>query len=178
MAAATFTFTGPNGSDPVQHILRLQTALDPTVGDGLWAGMFLRSRIRQRTAQGRDVQGQSFAPYTEKYAAAKARRLGHASTVDLFGAIQHPHMLNQLQVSCGGTYASGPMGPFDAARPAKIFEIGLWDDDAAARGRAHDEGAGHQPVRHWFGISDEDARLMENGLAERMTLRAQRVLGP
>lgn len=38
---------------------------DATVGDALYAGQRQRTRILQRTAQGVDVDGRKFAPYSE-----------------------------------------------------------------------------------------------------------------
>ena len=64
---ASVTFTGPGGSNPVDHILHIAGALQPTAGDGLAAGQFLRSRILERTAQGQDVDHVSFTPYAENH---------------------------------------------------------------------------------------------------------------
>src|SRR5678815_1873834 len=59
------TFIGPGGEDPVTHILSIQSALVPTVGDGLYAGQLLRAKILERTAQGVDVDGIAFVPYAD-----------------------------------------------------------------------------------------------------------------
>jgi hypothetical protein len=59
------TFTGPGGSDPGASIRATIHALStPTVGDQLYVGQIFRSRIRQRTLSGVDVNGVPFAPYS------------------------------------------------------------------------------------------------------------------
>lgn len=67
MAAAGATFTGPNGRDPQTAIrAELQALVTPTTGDLLYVGQIWRARIRTRTFEGMDVNGQPFAPYSTK----------------------------------------------------------------------------------------------------------------
>jgi hypothetical protein len=61
------TFTGPGGSDPSVTIHGEIEALSTiTAGDMLLAGQIFRTKIRQRTAAGVDVDGAPFAPYSER----------------------------------------------------------------------------------------------------------------
>src|SRR5579863_9082562 len=61
------TFTGPGGADPLFVVHGEVEALTLiTTGDMLLCGQLFRTRIRQRTAAGIDVDGSPFAPYSEK----------------------------------------------------------------------------------------------------------------
>lgn len=59
------------------------------------AGRLARELIIRRTQQGRDVQGQTFAPYSEGYAKRKAAELG-PGPVDLTVSGQ---MLNGIEIT-------------------------------------------------------------------------------
>lgn len=64
---ASATFTGPQGQDPVSAIHMTVDALTTiTQGDLLYVGQVFRSRIRQRTFSGVDVNNAPFAPYSER----------------------------------------------------------------------------------------------------------------
>lgn len=149
-----FTFTGPNGQRPSEFILKLAGAASPTVGEALYAGQALRTRIRQRTAQGIDAFGAPFAPYSESYRKRKVLMLGSSDTVDLFGMDQHPHMLNAIVVESGNVLAvsGSEMGELFGIEmdpgtvsgndvPATIVSLVIHDGPEAERARAHNEGA-------------------------------------
>ena len=62
--AANATFTGPGGADAGASIRATVAALSTvTAGDLLYVGELYRSRIRERTFAGIDVNGAPFAPY-------------------------------------------------------------------------------------------------------------------
>jgi hypothetical protein len=62
--AASATFVGPGGADAGTSIRATVAALTViTVGDLLFVGEVYRSRIRERTFAGIDVNGAPFAPY-------------------------------------------------------------------------------------------------------------------
>ncbi len=63
---AGIAFTAPGGGDPVQHMLRVGRAAQPTTGDALYAGENQRTRILSRTERGVDYQDAPFAPYSTK----------------------------------------------------------------------------------------------------------------
>ncbi|GAC1496099.1 MAG: hypothetical protein NVS1B6_00890 [Steroidobacteraceae bacterium] len=199
MATATYPlFVGPGGTDPVQHIRSFETAVMPTVGDCVYAGQLLRARIRQRTAEGVDVDGMPFAAYSEPYRKRKIARLGHADTVDLFGFAQHPHMLNTMIVRCGSTElpANQPAeaDPFALDIPATLFQLGYYGEEAV-RARVHNEGAEVRtafgtgkgkpkpggrstftmPRRHHFDANGDDVDLMGFAIRDRMLQRALRL---
>lgn len=61
------TFLGPNGSNPSTAIRAMVTALsEASVGDLMFVGQGYRSRIRQRTFSGIDVNGAPFTPYSTR----------------------------------------------------------------------------------------------------------------
>ena len=148
-------FTGPNGTNPAEYILKLAHEAQPTVSDALFAGQALRTRIRERTAAGVDYMGQPFVDYADSTRREKIRHLGHADTVDLFGYRQHPHMLNAIQVTSGNQIgmSGADIGELfgiemdtsasadgDSA-PASIVSLVIPDGPEAVRARAHNEGA-------------------------------------
>ena len=173
---ASITFTAPNGGDPVAQIIQLKTALTPTVGDCLYAGHVLRTKIYERTLAGTDVDGVAFSPYSEKYAARKSKKLGHGR-IDLFGFQNHVHMLNALTVRAAGSSLSLQDNPPDESgesTPENEILVGVtWASDIETRARVHNEGSSRMPVRHWLGANSEDISLMEVGIGERMILRAR-----
>ncbi len=138
--ASLINFTGPGGVDPTTYILNLKNLATPTAADCLLAGQFSRARIRERTAQGVDSQGVQFAPYSEGYARQKSKYLGHSDSVDLFGYQNHPHMLNSIMVSVNGQmFGENTAGAGN--QPTTLFQIGIYDNEAAARAQVHNEGA-------------------------------------
>jgi len=61
------TFLGPNGAPASAAIRATVAALGTiTVGDLLYVGQGYKSRIRERTFAGTDVNGAPFAPYSER----------------------------------------------------------------------------------------------------------------
>jgi hypothetical protein len=65
--SAAAVFIAPGGGDAVTAIRReLHALTTPTEGDLLHVGQIFRSRIRQRTFQGIDVNGAPFAPYSQR----------------------------------------------------------------------------------------------------------------
>jgi hypothetical protein len=134
------SFTGPGNSDPVAHFLKIRNAANVTIGDCLWAGQFLRTRIRQRTASGIDVNEVAFAPYSKGYAARKVKELGHAD-VDLFGFARGVHMLNAMLVKAGGQELSDYSGSATTdTQSSDLFTLGIYDEELATRARVHNEG--------------------------------------
>ena len=63
--ASEATFRTTSGGTPVDLILKLRKAAQPTEGDLLYAGQRQRTRILDRTARGVDADGHPFAPYSE-----------------------------------------------------------------------------------------------------------------
>ena len=68
MDDATFPFSDPfRGEDARLAVRYMVRALSTTtVGDMMYIGQVYRSRIRQRTLAGIDVNGASFTPYSTK----------------------------------------------------------------------------------------------------------------
>lgn len=60
------TFKGPSGKSPMEFILELAKDALPTEGDAIYAAQRQRSRILERTANGVDVDGAPFEPYSTK----------------------------------------------------------------------------------------------------------------
>ena len=188
MADSAITFTGPGGVDPMSHILHLEQLARPTTADCLLAGQYLRTRIRERTASGVDADGVSFPAYSEAYAAEKGKHLGHADIVDLFGWSQHPHMLNSIVVSIDGqAFEDGSVIADD--RPVNLFQVGIYDEEAAMRAQVHNEGATvgtrrgakkskkpnrgsfAMPRRHFFDANHDDLVNMERIIGENIDAR-------
>lgn len=231
------TFTGPGGGDPGASIHATIHALTtPTVGDLLYIGQAFRSRIRERTGRGVDVNGVPFQGYStkgpyyfypnrdvgstrgvsgtrsasqsqvnkarataaagrfsktgklgqrtpfgiryESYAAAHAAH-GRAG-VTLYGLESHPHMLDSMLIKAGGNEvpASGdapdfgsPFTAFEGNTPATDLHIGFYGSEAA-RAKGNNEGNGKVPKREFFALNQEDLRLGEAALAERLEARA------
>lgn len=175
--ASSIQFTGPGGSDPVAYILNLEHLAAPVAADCLLAGQFLRAKIRERTAAGVDAQGVSFVPYSESYARQKTKNLGHADIVDLFGADQHPHMLNSIMVSINGEmFGDNAGGAGD--QPTTLFQVGIYDEQAAMRANVHNQGAtirtragsGKTQVRSFAGARRSKQPFLRGSLA---TLKAK-----
>lgn len=191
------------GSDATRYISDIFDALKFTTGDGIFCGQIIRTRIVERTNSGRDSDGNSFAPYSDKYAAAKEKKLGHTN-IDLFGADSHPHMLNGIDVRCGGSVAGSndnmPPDTNTLTTHAESFQVGIYDEELAQRASLHNEGGqmrtrlgnsrnpkykprpnaqsiANMPRRHFFDVNSDDVQLIENKVAERMEIRAKRAAG-
>lgn len=124
-------------------------------------------------------------PYGIRYASYGAMKaaLGR-STVDLFGAEQHTHMLNCLLVKCGGVelpqsadaflHDTGEMAAFEQNQPASQLALGFYGPEAE-RAKGHNEGVPSRglPKREFFGLSQEDLQIGERAIVQRMTIRAR-----
>lgn len=118
---ATATFLGPGNSNPADHFIRLAERLNPTEGDLLLAGNYLRGEIRDRTFRDESVEGGSFAPYSPGYAAKKGQ-----TNVDLYSRGPSKHMLDGLMVKAD----------------ADSISVGIFgDEEMATRAQVHNEGA-------------------------------------
>ena len=60
------SFRTKSGKDPAEAVMKIRKALVVTEGDLLYAGQRQRTRILDRTGRGVDVNGQAFAPYSQK----------------------------------------------------------------------------------------------------------------
>jgi hypothetical protein len=128
-----------------------------TEADRRFGGQFIRSRIADRTAQGVDVDGQPFAPYSAGYAKRKAKAEGRVDQVDLYGFLHHPHMMNLI-----------------LTRPTEAgFEVGFWGEEAV-RAEALNEGLGHQVERRFFAASEQDVAEVRDAIGTRIAARMQR----
>jgi hypothetical protein len=78
------SFTARDGKDPVQSVIDLfHSAKQPSPEQMKMAGDKQKQRIKERTAQGVDVNGQAFAPYSNRYAKIRAKRGLRVSPPDL-----------------------------------------------------------------------------------------------
>ncbi len=183
------SFLTDSGEDPGRHILKIEAATRATTGDLLNAGQILRTRIRERTAQGIDANGAPFAAYSPGYAKRKNAALG-SSVVDLFGYENHPHMLNALVVRVNGQEFSGDGMLSFSSDPAELLQVGFWDDEAATKAFVHNTGAEvptrgtkkkgargsfNMPQREFFAASSEDLRLMEQSVVQRIETRLRSI---
>jgi hypothetical protein len=136
------------------------------------AGM---GRIKRRTGQGKDVDGAPFAPYSTRYAKQRrqAGRNDKPVTLLLSGA-----MLASMQVVQGGpdkvllgfTGTAAATRFTKAVRPRKDRRTGakITHSVSASTARVanalkaqwNDKGEGHNPRRHFFGLSQEDRRAL------------------
>lgn len=60
------SFRSGSGQDPVERLLKIRKAMQPTEGDLLYAGQRQRTRILERTERGVDVDEHPFKPYSTK----------------------------------------------------------------------------------------------------------------
>lgn len=178
MASSIPSFSGPGGVDAATHILNLAAAARPTVAEVLYAGQRQETRIVQRTLAGKDVDGNSFAPYSPNYAKRKARA-GHSTTVNLFGTENHPHMMNRIVVLVG---------------TADLLQLAFQGEESV-RARVHNEGASirtrsaaagrkkkkgrrssfKMPRRHFWDASVAEVREMVNDLGQAINARLKTV---
>lgn len=116
----------------------------------------------------------------DSYAAAKAAQ--GRGNVDLFGLVQHPHMLNAMVVKAGGAeidqagegfFGGGSeLDAFGQSTPTSQLHIGFYGEEAE-RAKGHNEGTKHLPRRHFFDASADDLKLMSDAMGQRMLARAK-----
>jgi hypothetical protein len=147
----TATFTAPNGAAPAEHIRQIQLALVPAESALLYALERQKTRILQRTAAGVDADGNAFTPYSAAYAKRKSK-YRDPSTVDLRGR-NAPHMLQDIH--------SEITGPNEIA-------LRIYSERDAVIARAHNEGDGRMPRRHWFDVDEagQDIAAMEQDIGQ------------
>ena len=113
----------------------------------------------------------------DSYAAAKAAH--GRSNVDLFGMVQHPHMMNAMIVKAGGSEldmsadmlaGATDMDAFSQHEPCSQMHVGFYGEEAG-RAWGHNEGTKHLPRRHFFDASPEDWRIMGEAMLNRMCIR-------
>jgi hypothetical protein len=126
-----------------------------TAADRMFGAQFIRSRILDRTAQGVDFEGSAFEGYSASYAKQKRKAGGRTDQVDLYGFLQHPHMLNAM---LGRVTEPG-------------FQVGFYNDEEADRARWNNEGMGRLPVRHFFDATEQDRTDVREAIGARITAR-------
>jgi hypothetical protein len=136
--------------------------LELTEQDMREAGELLLRRIRTRTESGVDVNGAGFANYSPGYADRKRAELGH-SRVDLTVS---GRMLNDMQVT-GTTKTTATISFVSQGGGASG---GTFIQRSRSLGAA-DKAAYNNPTREFFGASDEDERLIAEGLERLLTAR-------
>jgi hypothetical protein len=142
MADSKVTFLSSSGVNPMQA---LEDALkaQPSEEAMLYAGARQITRIRERTAQGLDVNGAPFTPYTKAYAKVRTKKGRNVTPVDL---LMSGRLMDSLQVE---------------VRSETEFAITVQDADAAIYGRAHNEGLGNLPQRRFFDTSADEIAEMQ-----------------
>lgn len=139
-------------------------------------------RIKRRTGQGVDVNGQAFEPYSARYAAQrkKAGRNASPPTLLLTGA-----MLGSMQVlSNDGERAvigfAGSSAKVRFARRARksgksahTFRETNAQIPNAMKALWNDKGSGEVPRRHFFGLSGEDRRELVKTALRRLVAIAR-----
>jgi hypothetical protein len=76
-------FTTSSGGDPEHELLQLFRQSMPTSADMIRAADGQIARIKTRTAEGRDVNGVPFEPYTPQYSKTRTKRGLSVTPVDL-----------------------------------------------------------------------------------------------
>jgi hypothetical protein len=131
--------------------------------------------------KGKDKRRAGVGIRYDSYAAAKSAH--GRSNVDLFGMVQHPHMMNAMIVKAGGSELDmsadlvagiGDMDAFSQHEPCSQMHVGFYGEEAE-RARSHNEGTKHLPRRHFFDASPEDLQIMTTAMANRMLARAATV---
>lgn len=183
------SFTGPAGTDPAAHFALFLHDLEPTEGDLLLAGQYLRNQVRDRTFRGESLDGGSFTPYSEEYAKRKGQ-----TNVDLFSRGPSNHMLNALQVRAPMELREIELGIFgdeELATRARIHNEGGEVRTRLGRGGRVDLGASRRsgveirkqkkggkpystmPKREWLGARQEDVDEMGRIIVDSITARVQ-----
>lgn len=111
-------------------------------------GNTLRANIQARTRQGVDADGQPFEPYSEGYAAAKAKQ-GASSRVNLTSTQAGRHMMTDLKVTVQTERNPRVVIDFATSEKAKLahFHMGEGKVDREFFGmNEHDEDQARQIV--------------------------------
>ena len=137
------------------------------------AGRYKKTgKVGQRTRLGIKYEG---------YGAAKAAH-GRA-TVDLFGLVQHAHMMNAMIVKAGGAEVDqasadflndngSELDAFTRNTVCSTLHVGFYGEEAE-RAKGHNEGTKHLPRRRFFDASADDLKLMTDAMGQRMMARAK-----
>jgi len=81
----------------VRKMLRMEKAVESKILMGQ-IGEFIKFKIKSRTQEGKDVEGQPFKPYAESYAAYRAK---HGHSVDKVNLTFHGTMMSAIDYSAG-----------------------------------------------------------------------------
>lgn len=143
------SFTAQDGKDPVRSLQDFISQGLPNPAKFPEAGQQQITRIKNRTAQGVDVNGRTFAPYSEKYAKLRAKRGQRVSPPDLRGS---GRLLDEMNVEVLNDHQ---------------FAIHLGSGDAAQIAAALNDGTAHMPARHFFATSPQELRQMMEAIVEK-----------
>ena len=140
------TSRGGGLGDIVSRLNRLQSLVEPSPEDLLELGNVMWEANQDRTARGVDARGQTFQPYTRKYALYKAKHGGSTNPVDLMGVGRSPeHMLVEMEV-----WSDNP-------NEVKIGFLNKASFSAMkALGHIHGFIERNLPVRRFLGIHSDD----------------------
>lgn len=140
------TFETVNGGDPDKALTDLFRNILPTADRMQAAAAAQIARIRHRTQQGVDVDGNPFAPYAESTVKQRTRKGLSSSPVDL-------------------TVSGAMLGAMETEiRSDTEFAIAVNDADIAIRGQAINEGTSRMPQRRFFDTSTDELALMRDEL--------------
>ena len=116
-------------------------------------GLAAERIIRKRTREGLDVHGDPFAPYSESYADRRERKELPTGTVNLQFSL-YDGMLTTL---------TSEVGP-------DLEEVTLYfsDDEKAEIAGYHHTGAGDNPKREFFDLSDEETEKIAELIGEEI----------
>lgn len=136
-----------------QDIRKMGDKLLPTQQDMKEMAGDAMNTIKKRTAEGQDVNGSAFAPYSPQYGAYRVKK-GRSETVNL---MFHGRMLGSLSVE------GIPNG-------ARLF---FRDKERSAIAYYHQTGQGDNPQREFFGLSASEMRQLTDKLFTKLRARAR-----
>ena len=102
--------------------------------------------IKQKTAAGVDVDGNSFAEYSDNYKRFKGKT-HDASTVNMM-------------------YSNDMLASMQGDRVGDTGVIFFADSTNATKAKTHNEGLGNMPKRKFFGLNDGEDTAQINALAK------------
>ena len=138
---SSVTFTSSKGEDPQTVLASIVDSWRPTEEQMLYAAAKQITRIRTRTAAGRDVNGAAFPDYSPAYAKRRAKA-GRNATVDL-------------------TFSGKGLAAMAAeVHSADSFAIAYQDDEIATYMQAQNDGNERLPARRFFDTSPEELNEM------------------